>query len=57
MTPRFSAASGGRIYPGHHDGRAGGDGLRGPTPEPTAAQQIQLQPAGRCQRARSDERQ
>lgn len=53
----FSAASRGRIHPGHHDGRAGGDGLRGPAPEPAPAEQIQLQPAGRCQRARSDERQ
>lgn len=51
------AASSGRIHTGHHDGCAGGDGLRGPTPKPTAAEQIQLQPAGRRQRARSDERQ
>lgn len=55
--PTLSAASGGRLHPGHHDGGAGGDGLRGPAPEPTPAEQVQLQPAGRRQRARSDERQ
>lgn len=40
------AASRGCVHPGHHDGRAGGDGFWGPTAEPAAAKQIQLQPAG-----------
>lgn len=51
------AASSGCIHPGHHDGRSSGDGLRGPATEPAAAEQIQLQPAGCGQRARSDDRQ
>lgn len=45
------AASGGCLHPRHHDGCAGGDGLRGPATEPTAAEETQLQPAGRSQRA------
>lgn len=55
--PLLPAASSGRIHTGHHDGCAGGDGLWGPASKPAAAEQIQLQPAGRRQRARSDERQ
>lgn len=51
------AASSGRVHPGHHDGRAGGDGFWGPAAKPAAAEQIQLQPAGCGQRARSDDRQ
>lgn len=50
-------ASSGRVHPGHHDGRAGGDGFWGPAAKPAAAEQIQLQPAGCGQRARSDDRQ
>lgn len=51
----FSAASSGCVHPGHHDGRTGGDGFRGPAAEPAAAEEVQLQPAGRGQRARSDD--
>lgn len=51
------SASSGCIHPGHHDGRAGGNGFWGQAAEPAAAEQIQLQPAGRGQRARSDDRQ
>ncbi|XP_040918141.1 next to BRCA1 gene 1 protein isoform X2 [Toxotes jaculatrix] len=38
--------SSGRVHPGNHDGRAGGDGLWGPVAEPAAAEETQLQPAG-----------
>lgn len=51
------AASGGLVHAGHHDGRAGGDGLRRPAAEPAAAEETQLQPAGRGERAGSDDRQ
>lgn len=51
------AAAGGHIHPGHHDGRAGGDGLWGPAAEPAPADETQLQPAGCGERACSDDRQ
>ncbi|XP_062293894.1 next to BRCA1 gene 1 protein isoform X4 [Scomber scombrus] len=54
---RTHTATSGRVYPGHHDGRAGRDGIRGPSAQPAAAEETQLQPAGRGQRARSDDRQ
>lgn len=40
------AAPSGRLYQGHHDGCAGGDGFWGQAAKPAAAEQIQLQPAG-----------
>lgn len=51
----FHAASSGRFHPRHHDGCAGGDGLWGPAAEPATAEETQLQPAGRGQRACSDD--
>lgn len=52
---RLSAAARGRLHQGHHDGRAGGDGIRRQVAQPAAAQQVQLQPAGRGQRAGPDD--
>lgn len=49
------AAPCGRLHQGHHDGCAGGDGFRRPAAQPAAAQQVQLQPAGRSQRAGPDD--
>nr|XP_040046038.1 next to BRCA1 gene 1 protein isoform X2 [Gasterosteus aculeatus aculeatus] len=48
-------ASSGGIHTGHNDGRAGGNGIWRPAAEPATAEEIQLQPAGRCQRACSDD--
>lgn len=53
--PCFYAASSGGIHTGHNDGRAGGNGIWRPAAEPATAEEIQLQPAGRCQRACSDD--
>lgn len=48
-------ASGGRLHPGHPDGSAGGDGLRRPAAQPETAEETQLQPTGRSQRAGPDD--
>lgn len=51
------AATSGRVHPGHHDGSFSRDGFRGPSAQSAAPEETQLQPAGRGQRARSDDRQ